>query len=105
MACGDTLADVSRPSEYALAHLPQYNALELGAAGYFRLREPAFAHCSLTYFVNEAQHEGRPGPDANVKYKVIRPRAGGIALGLEVLRPITAGTELLCKYNQKLSRY
>ncbi len=70
--------------------------------GYFRLREPAYAHCSLTYYVNEAQHMGRPGPEPNVRYKVVRPRGGGIALGLEALAPIASGTELLCRYNQTL---
>ena len=105
---GEVLIDpsvvyVPRPSEYAQAHLPQYNALELGTAGYFRLREPAYAHCSLTFFVNEAQHLGCvDSPAANVKYKVVRPRGGGIALGLEVLVPINARDELLCHYDQKL---
>ena len=27
---------------------------------YLRLREPAFGHVSLTYFVNEANHTARP---------------------------------------------
>lgn len=114
---GEVLPDasvvyVARPSEYAAAHLPQYYALELGSAGYFRLREPAFGHCSLTYFVNEARHHlGRQAGGAaaadeeepNVKYKVVRPRDGGIALALEVLRPIAQGEELLCRYDQTLS--
>ena len=95
---------VARPSEYAVAHLPQYHALELGTEGYFRLREPAYAHCSLIYYVNETRHLGAEGPPANVKYKVVRPMGGGIALGLEVLEPVEAGTELLCVYGQTLSR-
>ena len=134
---GEVLIDpsvifVSRPSEYAQAHLPQYHAyvpqrfdstqlpacvtysgsqcdlrllprsLELGAMGYFRLREPAFSHASLTYFVNEAQHLGSEGPEPNVRYKVVRPRGGGIMLGLEALTNVAPGTELLCRYNQKL---
>ena len=40
---------------YALAHLPQYHALEFGRSAYFLLREPALGQCSLTYFVNEAR--------------------------------------------------
>ena len=105
---GEVLLDpsvvyVARPSDYAVAHLPQYYALEHGAAGYFRLREPAFGHCSLTYFVNEARHLGQEGPAPNTKYKVVRPRDGGIALGLEVLTAIDAGAELLCHYNQQVT--
>ena len=105
---GEVLLDpsvvyVARPSDYAVAHLPQYYALELGAAGYFRLREPAFGHCSLTYFVNEARHLGQEGPAPNTKYKVVRPRHGGIALGLEMLTAIEAGSELLCQYNQQVT--
>ena len=94
---------VARPAEYALAHLPQYHALEFGRSAYFLLREPALGQCSLTYFVNEARgHRGeehwegdaaaapqpgarqgaRPPPRPNVAYKVVRPRDGGIALGL-----------------------
>ena len=94
---------VARPAEYALAHLPQYHALEFGRSAYFLLREPALGQCSLTYFVNEARgHWGeehwegdaaaapqqgarqgaRPPPRPNVAYKVVRPRDGGIALGL-----------------------
>ena len=46
---------VARPAEYALAHLPQYHALEFGRSAYFLLREPALGQCSLTYFVNEAR--------------------------------------------------
>lgn len=103
---------VNRPSEYAQAHLPQFHALEFGTAGYFRLREPAYGHCSLTYFVNEAGHEGmdnlptgrtRDECVPNVRYRVVRPRGGGIALGLECLTDIAPGTELLCRYNQKLT--
>ena len=94
---------MARPAEYALAHLPQYHALEFGRSAYFLLREPALGQCSLTYFVNEARgHRGeehwegdaaaapqqgarqgaRPPPRPNVAYKVVRPRDGGIALGL-----------------------
>ena len=98
---------VARPAEYALAHLPQYHALEFGRSAYFLLREPALGQCSLTYFVNEARgHWGeerwegdaaaapqpgarqgaqpglRPPARPNVAYKVVRPRDGGIALGL-----------------------
>mmetsp|Transcript_51823 Transcript_51823/g.169437 ORF Transcript_51823/g.169437 Transcript_51823/m.169437 type:complete len:262 (+) Transcript_51823:125-910(+) len=51
---------VPRPSAYAVAHLPPYHALELGKQSYLRLREPAFGHVSLTYFVNEANHTARP---------------------------------------------
>jgi len=93
---------VARPSGYAQAHLPQYHALELGSMGYFRLRDPAYAHCSLTYYVNEAGHLDSPGPEPNVRYKVVRPRGGGISLGLEALMDISMGSELLCRYNQKL---
>ena len=104
---GEVLIDpsvifVARPSEYARAHLPQYHALELGSMGYFRLREPAYAHCSLTYYVNEAGHLDSAGPEPNVRYKVVRPRGGGISLGLEALMDISMGSELLCCYNQKL---
>ena len=108
MRVGEVLLDasvvyVARPSEYARAHLPQYCALEHGANGYFRLREPAFGHASLTYFVNEARHLGaEDGTMPNVKYRIVRPRDGGIALGLEVLVPIATGTELLSRYNQIL---
>ena len=109
---------VARPAEYALAHLPQYHALELGRSAYFLLREPALGQCSLTYFVNEArghwgmehwegdvaaapQQGARQGarPNVvrppNVAYKVVRPRDGGIALGLlclEVPHPLAMPT-------------
>ena len=89
---------MARPAEYALAHLPQYHALEFGKSGYFLLREPALGLCSLTYFVNEASEHWRPRaaikpqqgvqqgvqppPRPNVAYKVVRPREGGVALGL-----------------------
>ena len=110
LRAGETLEDpsvvfVPRPSDYARAHLPQYNALEFGSMGFFRLREAAFGHCSLTYYVNEAHHHGGAGPDANVRYKVVRPRGGGAALALEVIAPLVpAGAELLAKYNQELGR-
>ena len=113
LAVGDVLHDqsvfyVSRPSDYALAHLPQYHAIELGSAGYFQLREPALGHASLTYYVNEADHAARAGGEvtagtpANVAYKVVRARSGGIALGLLVLAPVAEGEELLANYNQRL---
>ena len=100
---GETLLDwsvffVARPAEYALAHLPQYHALEFGKSGYFLLREPALGLCSLTYFVNEASEHWSPRAATehllrpNVAYKVVRPRDGGVALGLlclEVLLPLT----------------
>ena len=85
-----------------MAHLPQYYALEFGGQGYFRLKEPIYGHCSLTYYINEAGHLSADDTPANVRYKVMRPRGGGIALGLEVLRDIAPGDELLCRYNQKL---
>ena len=89
---------MARPAEYALAHLPQYHALEFGKSGYFLLREPALGLCSLTYFVNEASEHWSPRAATehllrpNVAYKVVRPRDGGVALGLlclEVLLPLT----------------
>ena len=79
---------MARPAEYALAHLPQYHALEFGRSGYFLLREPALGLCSLTYFVNEASEHWSPRAATdqplppNVAYKVVRPREGGVALGL-----------------------
>lgn len=110
LAVGELLHDLSvffvaRPADYALAHLPQFHALELGKTAYFQLREPALGHCSLTYYVNEARHaaSGDPtGPAANVAYKVVRPRRGGVALALQVLSPIAAGGELLADYDQRL---
>ena len=94
---GETLVDpsvffVSRPPDYALAHLPQFHALEFGSASYFLLREPALGLASLTYFVNEARHGGAPGPAANFAYKVVRPRAGGVGLGLLVLEDSSSKT-------------
>ena len=57
----------------------------------------------ITYFVNEAQHLGaEDGTTPNVKYRIVRPRGGGIALGLEVVAPIATGAELLSRYNQIL---
>jgi hypothetical protein len=108
LQAGECLADpsvffIARPPDYALAHLPQYHALEFGLTGYFQLREPALGHCSLTYYVNEARHGGRPGPAANVAYKVLRPRGGGLALGLHILSDIAPGTELLACYDQRIS--
>ena len=105
---GENLLDwsvffVSRPASYALAHLPQYHALEFGKSAYFQLREPTLGHVSLTYFVNEANHCGATGAAANVAYKVLRPRDGGVALGLHVLKPIEKGEELLAKYDQRLN--
>ena len=53
--------------------------------------------------MNEARHLGaEDGTMPNVKYRIVRPREGGIALGLEVLVPIATGTELLSRYNQIL---
>jgi len=108
LPAGTTLVDwsvffVQRPAEYALAHLPQFHALEFGREAYFLLREPALGLGSLTYFVNEARHGGAPGPPANVAYKVVRPRGGGIALGLHCLETIEAGDELLASYDQRVA--
>ena len=108
LAAGETLVDpsvfyVARPPDYALAHLPQYHALEFGREAYFLLREPALRQSSLTYYVNEAHHAGCEGPPPNVAYKVVRPRNGGIALALYTLAPIEQGVELLASYNQKLA--
>ena len=75
---------VARPAEYALAHLPQYHALEFGRSAYFLLREPALGQCSLTYFVNEARGhwaEERWEGDAAAAPQP-GARQGGIALGL-----------------------
>lgn len=136
LAGGEVLHDLSvfyvaRPSDYALAHLPQYHALELGSAGYFLLREPALGHTSLTYYVNEAGHADHEGGEgvasvaanvavtavtanvtanvtavtANVAYKVVRARSGGTALALLVLAPIAEGEELLARYDQRLRVY
>ena len=110
LAAGEQLIDLSvfyvaRPADYALAHLPQFHALELGNAAYFQLAEPALAHLSLTYLVNEARHAcggDRDGPPPNVAYKAVRPRSGGIALALQVLTPIAEGHELLANYDQRL---
>ena len=123
LAAGEVLHDLSvfyvaRPSDYALAHLPQYHALELGSAGYFLLREPALGHTSLTYYVNEAGHADHEGGEvanvsangetaaanvaANVAYKVVRARSGGTALALLVLEPVEEGEELLARYDQRL---
>lgn len=110
LSAGETIVDptvffVQRPPDYALAHLPQFHALEFGRDSYFCLREPALGLASLTYFVNEARHGGSSeGPTSNVAYKVVRPRDGGIALGLHVLSPVEAGGELLADYDQKLAR-
>jgi hypothetical protein len=94
---------VSRPPDYALAHLPQFHALEFGREGYFLLREPMLGVASLTYFVNEARHGGATsGPVANVAYKVMRPRGGGVSLGLLALDDIAEGGELLANYDQRL---
>ena len=81
----------------------RYHALEFGREAYFLLREPALRACSLTYYVNEARHGGAPGAPANVAYKVVRPRDGGVALGLHVLAPVEAGCELLANYDQRLA--
>uniref|UniRef100_A0A7S0L6E3 SET domain-containing protein n=1 Tax=Coccolithus braarudii TaxID=221442 RepID=A0A7S0L6E3_9EUKA len=107
LAAGQVLLDrsvfyIARPSDYALAHLPQFHALEFGRDAYFQLREPVIGHCSLSYFVNEARHGGSLGIAANVAYKAVRPRGGGVALGLHILTPIEAGSELLADYDQRL---
>ena len=108
LSAGETLVDwsvffITRPPDYALAHLPQFHALEFGHESYFLLREPMLGHCSLTYFVNEARHGGADGPPPNVAYKVVRPKDGGVALALLVLAPIDEGVELLASYDQKLA--
>ena len=109
LAPGESLVDwsvfyIARPPDYALAHLPQFHALGFGLDSYFLLREPALGLCSLTYYVNEARHNGaRDGAPANVAYRVVRPRDGGVALALHVLAPIAAGQELLANYDQKLA--
>ena len=93
---------IARPAAYALAHLPRFHALEFGRSSYFQLREPVLGHCSLTYYVNEAQHCGAEGAAANASYKVVRPRGGGVALGLQILSTVEGGCELLANYNQWL---
>ena len=108
LSAGETLVDwsvfyVARPPDYALAHLPQFHALGFGRDSYFLLREPALGLCSLTYYVNEARHEGRHGKPANTAYRVVRPRDGGVALALHVLTPIREGEELLADYDQRLA--
>ena len=108
LSAGETLVDwsvffITRPPDYALAHLPQFHALEFGHESYFLLREPMLGHCSLTYYVNEARHGGADGPPPNVAYKVVRPKDGGVALALLVLAPIDEGVELLASYDQKLA--
>ena len=70
-----------------------------------QLRELALGHCSLSFFVNEAHHLGAAGPDANVAWKLRRPKGGsGQVLCLDVLRDIPRGGELLTVYNPLLTR-
>ena len=52
LSAGETIVDptvffVQRPPDYALAHLPQFHALEFGRDSYFCLREPALGLASL----------------------------------------------------------
>ena len=62
-----------------------------------------------TYFVNDAQGggaeaaaEGGVAARPNVAYKVVRPRGGGVALGLHCLEDIAQGRELLARYDQRV---
>lgn len=74
-----------------------------GKFSYIQLRERALGHCSLTFFVNEANHKGATGPSANVAFRALRPRAGGLVFALQVLRDIRKGDELLVTYNQLIT--
>ena len=68
----------------------------------FRLRECGLAHCSLTYFVNEARlADGAPSGGGNVRYATRRLRDEGIVFGLSVLSDIPAGAELLANYDDR----
>jgi hypothetical protein len=109
---------VQRPPAYARAHLPPFDYVAFGSTGYFQLREITLQRCSVTYFINEANHDvdSAHGSDSatvedeapqeegdlqepNVAYNATRPREGGVVMSWKVLRDIEPGEELLTTYS------
>jgi hypothetical protein len=105
-----TVEFVQRPPAYARAHLPPFDYVAFGSTGYFQLREITLRRCSVTYFINEANHttdeehedeaaEEESLQEPNVAYNASRPREGGVVMSWKVLQDIKAGEELLTTYS------
>jgi hypothetical protein len=102
---GDVLRDpsvfyVGRPAAYAAAHLPPFHAVEVdgkGRTGYWRLREDAFGHCSLTFYINDS---GMSATAPNCCYHTKRDRHSMEQFfGIKILSDIEPGGELLAAYD------
>jgi hypothetical protein len=59
-----TAVSEPRPSDYARAHLEEYDYIAGGMSNYVLLREPVLRTVAITYFLNEA----RGGSQANVEW-------------------------------------
>jgi hypothetical protein len=90
---------IQRPAVYALAHQDQFDYLACGLNGYFQLREPVLQYCALTFFMNEARHQGREGPPANVCWRTVWPAGGERQLEWQLLKSVAAGEELIADYS------
>ena len=108
MKRGATVVDptalvVDRPSDYARAHLPEYDYIAYGKNNYVLLREAALELSSYAYHVNGADFEGGDASRANVKYVIVRDeQGGGTQLGLRLTADVRAGEELLAAYTTPL---
>lgn len=105
LRAGEILRDpsvlyVSRPAAYAAVHLPQFHAVEVdgkGRIGYWRLREDAFGHCSLTFYINDSSMSGTT---PNCFYHTKRDRFSMEEyFCIKISADIEPGGELLAAYD------
>ncbi|GMI08436.1 hypothetical protein TrVE_jg9221 [Triparma verrucosa] len=90
---------VQRPSDYAKAHLGEYDYIAFGASNFIQLRDEYIPHCAFTYRLNEANHTKDDGQVPCVKWSLNRKSGGRAQLGWEITRDVVKGEELLGSYN------
>ena len=103
---GETFVDptsllVFWPSDYAQAHLGEYDYIAFSSESYMQLRDDALPHSSIIYRFNEANHGGVDvGQEPNFKwYASSQARNPRSQLAIRAIRDIKAGEELLVSYN------
>ena len=85
----------NKPSDYAAAHLDEYDYIAGGSSMYVQICERVLRHRAFTFLLNEARGVGAV---ANVEWLTKRGRDGDRVLVWRALADIPAGAELLVEY-------
>jgi hypothetical protein len=88
---------VPRDSAYARAHFNEYDFVNVGVARYILLREPELGMRSLTFFINEANHNGDEGQEAHIEWRLKDNQ-----LIWKFIRDAKKGEEILVRYDRDL---